>query len=85
MTEQTICTIRPGIVLQGNGGVSSGATVLAHKSADEYTDVILCHAPASIYHPYVVWTYNHETGSCFTGDYYKTEAEARERYAEREY
>ena len=77
-------TIKPGVVLEG-AGASKNAIVLAHKPADNFTDVVLCLATSSPYHPYVVWTYNHESGKCFQGDYFKTIEEATARYTEREF
>jgi hypothetical protein len=80
-----VTTIKPGIVLQGDGGVSTGAIVLAHKQVDNYTDVILCFAEASTYDPFVVWTYNHERGTCSQGEYFNRIDYAVSAYAEREF
>jgi hypothetical protein len=80
-----ISTIKPGVILEGDGGVSRGATVLQHKQADEYTDIVLCLAPASPLHPFVVWTYNHARGTCQRGDYFETLQEAINVYNEREF
>ena len=80
-----VSTIKPGIVLQGDGGVSSGATILMHKQADEYTDVILCLAPESIYDPFVIWTYNHARGKCLRGEYFNSLQYALNAYEEREF
>lgn len=83
MTED-ISTIKVGIVLQGDGGVSTGAIVLANKMADNYTDVILCYASASTHDPFAVWTYNHENGRCYRGEYFDTIEEAVNCYILRE-
>ena len=80
-----VSTIKPGIVLQGDGGVSSGATILMHKQADEYTDVILCLAPKSTYDPFVIWTYNHARGKCLRGEYFNSLQYALNAYEEREF
>ena len=85
MPDEVIVTIKVGTVLQGDGGVSTGATVLAHKMADEYTDVILCYAPNSPRDPFVLWTYNHERGTCSKGDYFYHLEAAVEFYKHREY
>ncbi len=69
MDEQLV-TIKVGITLQGDSGASTGAVVLAHKMADEFTDVILCYAPNSPHDPFVVWTYEHSTGTCRRGEYF---------------
>ena len=80
-----VSTIKPGIVLQGDGGVSTGATILMNKMADEYTDVILCLAPKSEYDPFVVWTYNHARGTCLRGEYFNNLQYALQAYEEREH
>lgn len=86
MSEDTITdTIRPGSYLKGDAGVAEGALVLMNKMVDEYTDVILCCAPKSVAHPFVVWTYNLSNGACSRGDYYETLEEALERYNTREW
>ena len=82
---EDITTIRPGIVIEGDGGVSRGATILMHKQADEYTDVILCLAPQSIHDPFVVWTYNHARGRCLSGEYFNNLQHALNAYEEREF
>jgi hypothetical protein len=77
MSRPIVSTIQVGTVLQGDGGVSTGATILANKvSADIECDVILCHAPASTYHPFVTWIYHHESGRCYWGHYFETIEEA---------
>lgn len=80
-----VSVVRTGTILQGRGGASSGATVLLSKDSpvDEHCTIILCHAPASPYHPYVVWTYNEITGACSTGDYFDNQAAAAARFADR--
>jgi hypothetical protein len=84
MTED-LSTIKPGIYLQGDGGVSSGALILANKQADNFTDVILCYAERSQFHPFVVWSYEHASGMCRRGDYFTTLQEAMNVYNEREW
>lgn len=85
MSEQPIVSVvKTGIVLQGRG-VSAGATVLLSKPVanEPHCTIILCYAPESPHHPYVVWTYNELTGACHTGDYYDNQSEAATRFAER--
>ena len=79
-----VSVVKTGVVLQGKG-VSEGATVLLSKPVpnDPQCTIILCHAPQSPHHPYVVWTYNEHTGGCHTGDYYDSQSEAAVRFAER--
>lgn len=83
--SSNVSTLKVGIVLQGDSGVSTGATVLANKMSDEYSDVILCYAPASPYHPFVVWTYLHESGRCSKGEYFDNILHATFAYEEREW
>ena len=83
--SSNVTTLKIGIVLQGDGGASSGATVLAHKMSDEYSDVILCYAPASPHDPFIVWTYNHERGTCSKGEYFDNILHATFAYEEREW
>lgn len=79
-----VSTITTGTILQGDGGVSTGATVLANKpSADLECDVILCHAPASSHDPFVTWIYHHETGRCYLGHYFPTLEEGYEDFKKR--
>jgi hypothetical protein len=78
-----IVTIKIGTILQGDGGVSSGATVLNLKPGMPGSDVILCYAPASSYHPFVVWTYNHHTGGCVWGEYFDNVNDAAEYFTTR--
>jgi hypothetical protein len=85
MDGNSIVTIKVGTYLQGDGGVSSEAIVLAHKRADNYSDVILCYASKSPYDPFIVWTYNHERGTCSKGEYFNRIDYAVSAYAEREY
>jgi hypothetical protein len=86
MAGETIVTIKEGTILQGDGGASTGAVIIKHKEADEYTDVILCDASlGSPYDPYVVWTYNHERGSCSRGEYFNKLEHALSAYEEREH
>jgi hypothetical protein len=82
-----VTVIRCGTVLQGDGGASTGAEVLQFKpsSLDENCTVILCKAPNSPHHPFVVWTYNEITGGCGTGDYFETVTEAAQRFEERKW
>ena len=80
-----VSTIKPGIVLQGDGGKSTEATVLQHKQADQYTDVVLCLAPLSPYHPFVVWSYEHASGMCRRGEYFDNLQYALNAYEEREF
>ena len=83
MSEPVISTIKVGTVLQGDGGVSTGAVVLAHKpSVDIEADVVLCYASSSL-HSFVTWTYFHTTGSCMWGHYYDNIAEAVTDYERR--
>ena len=78
-----VFVVKTGTILQGSGA-SAGATVLLSKEAsDEHCTIILCHAPASPFHPYVVWTYNEITGGCSTGDYFDNQVDAATRFAER--
>jgi hypothetical protein len=81
--KNTIVTIKIGTVIQGDGGVSKGATILNLKPSNPDCDVILCYAPESTYHPFVVWTYNHATGGCVWGDYFDNINDAAARFAER--
>jgi len=83
MTDEVLVTIIEGTILQGDG-VSRGAEVLRHKQADDLTDVILCYAPLSP-DPYVVWTYSHDSGRCYRGDYFSNENDAVTFYTLREY
>ena len=85
MDGNSLVTIKVGTYLQGDGGASSGAIVLAHKEADNYSDVILCYAPESPHDPFVVWTYNHENGACSKGEYFNRIDYAVSAYAEREF
>lgn len=81
--DPIVSVVRTGTVLQGKG-VSAGATVLLSKPAsDVHCTIVLCHAPLSTHHPYVVWTYNEITGACSTGDYYDNQVDAATRFAER--
>jgi len=84
MSDPLVSVIRCGTVLQGKG-VSEGATVLLFKPVpnEPNATIILCHAPKSVHHPYVIWTYNETTGSCSTGDYFDNQAQAAVRFAER--
>ena len=82
---EDVSTIKPGIVLQGDGGASTGATILMNKQANEYTDVILCLAPKSEYHPFVVWSYEHASGICRRGEYFDNLQYALNAYEEREF
>jgi hypothetical protein len=84
MTED-VSTIKPGIYLQGDGGVSTGALILANKQADNYTDIVLCYSERSTHHPFVVWSYEHSSGICRRGDYFKTLEEAMNIYKERKW
>ena len=85
MDGNSIVTIKVGTYLQGDGGASSGAMVLAHKESDIYTDVILCYASESPHDPFVVWTYEHATGVCRKGEYFDRIDYAVSAYAEREF
>jgi hypothetical protein len=85
MDGNSIVTIKVGTYLQGDGGASRGALVLDHKQADNYTDVILCYAEESPHDPFVVWTYNHERGTCSKGEYFNRIDYAVSAYAEREF
>ena len=85
MSEAPIVSVvKTGIVLQGKG-VSQGATVLLSKPVENnpHLTIVLCHAPLSPHHPYVVWTYNEYTGACNSGDYFDNQAQAAERFANR--
>jgi hypothetical protein len=83
--SENISVLRPGITLEGDGGVSTGAIVLANKQADEFTDIILCFAPKSIHDPFVVWTYENASCVCRRGDYFRTLKEAMNIYEKREW
>lgn len=85
MNHEDIILIKPGVRLQGDGGASTGAVILANKQADTFTDVILCYSETSPHDPFVVWTYHHERGICARGDYYNNIKEAMNRYEEREW
>jgi hypothetical protein len=85
MDGNSIVTIKVGTYLQGDGGASRGALILDHKQADNYTDVILCYAAESPHDPFVVWTYNHERGTCSKGEYFNRIDYAVSAYAEREF
>lgn len=80
-----VSVIKTGIVLQGDGGASSGAEVLQCKPALTYDNctVVLCKAPNSPHHPFVVWTYNEITGRCAHGDYFTNVVDAAKRFEER--
>ncbi len=84
MSDPIVSVVKTGIVLQGKG-VSAGATVLLSKPVEGMPNctIILCHAPASPHHPYVVWTYNELTGGCNSGDYFDSQPEAAARFAAR--
>ena len=84
MTEK-VTTLKIGIVLQGDGGSSTGAMVLAHKQSDEFSDIILCYASNSPHDPFVVWTYEHESGICRRGEYFSNIFHATYAYEEREW
>ena len=84
MNPDNVSTIKPGVVIEGSGA-SSGSTILMNKQADEYTDVVLCLAPASPYHPFVVWTYTHARGTCMRGDYFDNLPAAINIYNNREW
>ncbi len=85
MDGNSLVTIKVGTYLQGDGGASTGAIVLDHKQADNYSDVILCYAPESPHDPFVVWTYEHATGVCRKGEYFNRIDYAVSTYAEREF
>ena len=85
MSPENISVLRPGIRLEGDGGASTGALVLANKQADNFTDVILCYAENSPHHPFVVWSYENASCICRRGDYFKTLEEAMNVYKEREW
>jgi hypothetical protein len=83
MGKDIVSTLKIGVLLQGDGGVSSGAMVLANKSSvDIEADVVLCYAPTSL-HKFVTWTYYHPTGSCNWGHYFTTIQEAVEDFERR--
>jgi hypothetical protein len=84
MSDQIVSVVKTGIVLQGKGA-SAGATVLLSKPVNNepHCTIVLCHAPASPHHPYVVWTYNEISGACHSGDYFDNQTEAAARFAER--
>jgi hypothetical protein len=81
---QIVSVVSPGTILQGKG-VSEGAEVLYCKPcvSSPHCTIVMCHAPKSTYHPYVVWTYNELTGFCNSGNYYATRTEAYDRFIER--
>jgi hypothetical protein len=85
MMPDNVSVIKPGVIIEGDNGASRGAVIIANKQADNFTDVVLCLASESPHHPYVVWTYRHDNGRCFDGNYFKTLDEAMARYIEREY
>jgi hypothetical protein len=85
MDGQSLVTIKVGTILEGDGGVSTGAIILAHKEADNLTDVILCYASGSPHDPFIVWTYEHERGRCRRGEYFNRIDYAVSAYAEREF
>ena len=85
MSPENISVLKAGIRLQGDGGASTGAIVLANKEADNFTDVIICYAENSPHHPFVVWSYEHASGMCRRGDYFATLQEAVNVYNEREW
>jgi hypothetical protein len=80
-----VVTIKPGVYLERDAGVSKGALVLANKECDGFTDIVLCYAEASQHHPFVVWSYEHSSGLCRRGDYFTNLEEALNRYKERNY
>jgi hypothetical protein len=75
MAMDNISVLRVGIVLEGDGGVSTGAIVLDHRIYDDATDEVLCLAPKSP-DKYVIWKYDHKTGRCSQGQYYGMISEA---------
>ena len=79
---ENISTLRAGIRLQGSGA-SVGAIVLAFKTSDEHSDVVLCYAEQSPHHPFVVWNYEHSTGMCRRGDYFDNLTDAFTIYQDR--
>lgn len=83
MSQLSILTI--GVRLEGDQGVSRGATVLQYKDVDEFSAVILCVSQSSPHHPFIVWTYNYVNSYCSRGDYFNNLQEALHRYNEREY
>ena len=83
--SSNVTTLKVGIVLQGDGGASTGAMILAHKPSDEFTDIILCYASNSPHDPFVVWKYEHATGICRRGEYFSNILHAVFAYDEREW
>lgn len=83
--SSNVSTIKVGITLQGDGGTSKGALILANKMSDEFTDIILCYAPASPHDPFVVWSYEHASGICRRGEYFDNILHATFAYEEREW
>lgn len=76
-----VTTLKSGLVLESNH-----STVLEFKSSSyEGCHTVLCLWPQSQHHPFVVWTYNDQTGTCVSGDYFDNLPDAIARYKERGY
>jgi hypothetical protein len=80
--EPNTSVLRAGIRIEGSGA-SKGAIILANKTSDADSDVVLCFAAESPHHPFVVWNYEHESGMCRRGDYFDNLKEALITYEER--
>lgn len=74
-----LTTIRVGVALEGDGGVSTGAIVLDHVVMGDDHDEILCFAPNSR-DKFVIWEYTHSTGRCARGQYFSTLVNAMEQW-----
>jgi len=82
--SDVVVVIKTGTILEGDGGVSRHAQVLQCKPGlHPNYDVVLCYAPASTYHPYVTWDYNHSTGGLSTGHYFDNLVEAAKDFESR--
>lgn len=84
--KPVVSVIKIGTIIEGSG-VSERAQVLLCKPVQgmPHCTIVMCFAPKSVYHPYVVWTYNETTGSCNSGDYYRTMSEAAIKFGKREW
>lgn len=79
-----VSVVKIGTIIEGKGA-SEKAQVLLCKPVENmpHCTIIMCLAPKSVYHPYVVWTYNELTGSCNSGDYFRTMSEAAIKFGKR--
>lgn len=81
---ENVSVLRVGLRLEGSGS-SKGAVVLAHKQSNADSDVVLCYAPESPLHPFVVWNYEHGSCICRRGDYFDNIKDALTIYEDRKW